>query len=370
MYLVRSGAKAADIHDIDADLGGPLTIDAGDTIDFDASDLSWDDEANTQALRGIVVKVETDGGDSTIKRLQHAIDKSVLQNVVLSGEFDSTNSPILVREGTRNSIAFDATAGNLPPIQMAETTATSGIIQITPRNPFHQIRDDAGPTTVNLNYQNTLEFKADKGDFTVTKIGSVVTVNLASSAAGLPIGSFIPSYKLPIQDGATNKYYIDRDGVMDKDWALADGISNPSPASGIAMWDRGGSDSDTFFLRAKESLANADNTPKGRTVPPGDPNVDVTTLNDHDDHSHQILNICSRQFVAGTGGDPLLCSFPPDGSGCFVECVGGVKKEGACAQSAPVGVLEHAFDNGQGAILKELEMTPPNKQLHWFERVA
>lgn len=199
----------------------------------------------------------------------------------------------------------------------------------------------------------------------------VYAVHDGGITGGLPIGAVICDVLLPIEDGTTDKYYIDRDGVLDTDWALMDGKSNLTPGSGVAVWDRKGTDSDTFFVRAKDSLAVANNTAAGRTVPSGDPNVDVITLQDHNDHTHEILELCEKQFVLGTGADPKLCAFEIGAGGaCDTECTSVVRDPLLCSDPAPEGVLVHAFDNGQRANLKEFLVTPPNKQLHWFERVA
>lgn len=189
------------------------------------------------------------------------------------------------------------------------------------------------------------------------------------SSRGLPVGAFILGYLAPIIDGAT-KYYIDRDGLADTDWALADGISNVSPGSGIAMWDRGGGDSDPFFVRAKDALAICNNTAAGRTVPPGDPDVDEVQLHDHLDHTHNILDLCEKQYVKGFGADPKLCAWDLVGGNCATECVSTVRDEADCTSAAPTGVLEHTTTNGQASVVEYFEVTPPNKKLHFFERVA
>ena len=192
-----------------------------------------------------------------------------------------------------------------------------------------------------------------------------------SAGKGLPIRAVVGSTLAPIQvDGF---YYINRSGFADTDWALMDGISNSlgRGGSGMAMWDPA-DDNDTFFVRAKGSATNADDTAFGRTVPAADPDVDIVLLQDHTDHSHESLGLCNAQYVLGSGGDPRLCAYPASGANCETECTGGVQASGDCSSAAGDGVLGHTFDNGQGPDVDPVDilMTPPNKQWHWFERIA
>ena len=189
------------------------------------------------------------------------------------------------------------------------------------------------------------------------------------------LGTIRLGWLAPILSGGS-KYYQDDGssypsaGAPDTNWALMDGISNVSPGSGIAMWDRGGGDSDPFFLRAKDAIANCDNTAAGRTVPPGDPDVDEVQLQDHLDHTHNVLDLCERQYVKGVGNDPKLCQWDLVGGNCETECVSTVRDASDCTAAAPVGVLEHTFVNGQASAVENFEVTMPNKKLHFFERVA
>ncbi len=167
-------------------------------------------------------------------------------------------------------------------------------------------------------------------------------------------------------------YYQNRDGLPDTDWAFMDGVSNSlaNGGSGMAMWDQA-DDGDTFFVRARGSHTDADDIAAGRTVAAVDPNIDIIQLQDHLDHSHEVLNLCNAIYQLGTGGDPRLCAYPESAGGgsCDTECTSGVKDAAACGTDAPVGVQEHTFVLGQGDNVKEFEVTPPNKQWHWFERI-
>jgi len=196
-----------------------------------------------------------------------------------------------------------------------------------------------------------------------------------SSGKGLPIRAIVGSSLKPIQEVDTF-YYIDRDGVADKDWALMDGVSNSilQGGSGVAMWDRPGN-GDFYFARALNLLADATNESFGRDVPSVNPNQDIITLQDHEDHSHESEGLCNAQYVLGSGGDPRLCAYPASGATCDIECTSGVKDEatGNCGTVADDGVLQHTFINGQGTDPldpDDFDVMPPNKQFHWFERVA
>ena len=194
-----------------------------------------------------------------------------------------------------------------------------------------------------------------------------------TSGKGLPIRAVIGGTLAPKQD-ETGFYYIDRDGVPDTDWALMDGISNSIArgGSGIAMWDPA-DDNDTFFVRARGSATDADDTAGGRTVPFADPNQDIIQLNDHNDHSHEILDLCEIQYQAGSGGDPNLCAWDPVNGNCGTECVSDVRTASSCGDTDVPGVLEHTFGNGQGTdpmVPDDFNVAPPNKAWHWFERIA
>jgi hypothetical protein len=194
-----------------------------------------------------------------------------------------------------------------------------------------------------------------------------------SSGKGAPIGTVWGGVLAPIAD-VGDKYYMDRDGVADTDWALMDGFSNANPGSGVTTWDRRGSpEKDTFFIRARDSTTNADDTAAGRTVAPVFPQVDLVTLSDHFDHTHEILDLCEHQVAVGSGGDPQLCVWDPLSPGVCSEGTSTVRDDTDFTAAAPAGVLEHTFTNGQGVAdptVNDIEMTPPNKQWHWFERVA
>ncbi len=208
-----------------------------------------------------------------------------------------------------------------------------------------------------------------------TSEGSTLPVYLVregtgSSGKGLPIRSIIGSSLAPIQVDAF--YYINRSGVADTDWALMDGIANSLPrgGSGQAMWDPLDND-DTFFVRARGSATDSDNSAGGRTVLPiPDPNQDIVTLADHLDHSHEILDLCEQLADLTGGGDVKLCAWDQVGGVCATECVSGVRDAAACGTAAPEGVLEHTFSNRQTAALDSFNVAPPNKDWHWFERIA
>ena len=195
-----------------------------------------------------------------------------------------------------------------------------------------------------------------------------------SAGKGAPIGTVWGGVLAPIAD-VGDKYYMDRDGVADTDWALMDGFSNANPGSGLVTWDRRGSpEKDTFFIRARDSISDADNTAAGRTVAPVTPQVDLVTLSDHFDHTHQILDLCEQLADLTGGGDVELCAWDPASPGvCDDQGTSGVRDILDFTAAAPDGVLEHTFTNGQGVAdptVNDIEMTPPNKQWHWFERVG
>lgn len=358
---IPAGAQeeASGIFFISADNGATVTIAALNTVDFNTTDLAVSEANLVQADRGLVVQVETDGGDPTIKRLNFAIDKSPLQQIVLSGQFDTTNSPVLVRDGTRNSIAFDASAGTLPPIQLAETGASTGIIDVTPRNPFHVIRDDAGPTEVDLDYADKLELKSDDGNFTVTKSNSTVTANLSGS--GLPVGAVIMGTKATFT--VATKEYMDRGGAADTDWALMDGTSNLMPGSGIQMATKSGTESE-FFVRALSGTAAASNTRFGRdsialTADPDEDQVEFV-ISDHADHFHKV--------------DADVCDFDTIGPDAqeFQFSVADKRTTGVVDSGGSPAALTHTLTitNHQDTSGAKIEMTPDHKKLHFFERVA
>lgn len=198
----------------------------------------------------------------------------------------------------------------------------------------------------------------------------------SGAAKGAPIRTVWGSTLAPIQhtDGF---YYQDRNNLPDTDWALMDGFSNSlvRGGSGVTMWKRprpgvADVDGDTYFVRARDSATDADDTPGGRTVPFGDPNVDLIQLNDHNDHAHEILDLCEQLADLTGGGDVKLCAWDQVGGVCATECTSGVKLTGDCGSAAELGVLEHTFVNGQAPTVIEFEVTPPNKQWHWFERIA
>jgi hypothetical protein len=311
LYLVRAGESTttpgATLFDITADTGGPLTIAASDTIDFDASDLVWSTEANgTQSLRGIVQEVEVDGVDTTIKRLKTSVDKSVLQNIDLAGGNTSGTDPVLVRDGTRNSITF----------QSSPTTSDLEII---------------GGTGV-IDFQTVF---------------------------GPPIGSIIFSYKAPKL--VSGKYFIDRDGNADTDWALMDGVSNASPpGSGITMWDRTSS-GDMFFVRARNALTDADDTAFGRSINRStDSDVAGFSVDDHEDHRHTFSPDECHADVVGTNDHFDFSTIGP------INTSGALAIPGNTALTLEHTVQISSNDNGTAS---NLELRPPYKKLHYFERV-
>lgn len=346
-----------DLFDVSADDGTTVTIDPKDTLDFDATDQDWDTEANgTQVNRGIVVKISTDGADSTIKRLQTAIDKSPLQNVVLSGSRTSGTTPVLVKSGTRNSIEFAASATSI-----IDLVGGAGKITYSVHNPLATIRDDAAATEA-LNYEDILEITSDIGKFTVTKVGSVVTVNL--SGAGDHLGVFKPNYLEPILDNG--KYYMDSGSGADTDWALADGASNASPGSGIQLATQSGTAS-SYFVRARAgTTGNAADTAFGRPVVAGDVDNDEVkieiSVDAHPDHLHQFTPDTCHGDVAATTHFDFSTS---------------ATRNTSIQKASPGGgalTLDHTvvltLTNNQGASDEHIEMTPPYKELYWFERVA
>lgn len=361
VYLVRSGLGAeADVHDVSADNGATVTLNANDTLDFDASDQSFATEANsTDSLRGIVNIVETDGGDATIKRVSHAIDKSPLQNVVLSGTATSGTTPVLVRDGTRNSLELIASDTDSP-IDIAGGTGT---LTFTSNDPLHTVDGDTGSQS--LDFRDTLELTVSgDGSFAVTKALDIVTATLTINDQ-LPIGTVIMSAYEPILSGG--KYYID-DGTgtttADTDWALMDGTSNASPGSGIEMWERGGSPDDTYFVRAKDSLGTEGqfiaNTAFGRTSPvAGD--SDIASIDDHEDHVHDVLpDACHVDPGAGTDHFDFTAS---------TQNWTSIQKK-ASATIGDALTLVHVIDNGQGGADNEVDLMPAHKKLHFFEKVA
>lgn len=195
-----------------------------------------------------------------------------------------------------------------------------------------------------------------------------------SSGKGLPIRAIIGSSLAPIEVEGTALWYIDRNGVPDTDWALMDGVSNAIllGGSGLAMWERTG-DQDTFFVRARRTATDADDTASGRTVPlVGDPSQDIIQLNDHNDHTHEILDLCEIKYTA-SAEEPTLCAWEPPNGACGTECVSTVRGASGCAETLVPGVLEHTFVFGQGTdpnVPDDFNVAPPNKQWHWFERVA
>ena len=280
-------------HDVSADEGTPVTLEDGDTLDFDMTDLLWSNEANsTKNLRGVVVQVLTDDtdtetgtSDTTIKRLKVAVDKSVLQNIGLTGTATSGTDPVLVRSGTRNSI--ELIASTTSPVTLI---GGAGSIEFQANDPFHYIKDDqATPNTEDFDYKDTLEFVHPTGEVVVSKLGSVVTVTLPGDS--LPIGSVIMGVKAPILD--TGKYYLDDGtGSANTQWALMDGTSNATPGSGIQMATESGTEAE-FFVRALSGTGAATNTRYGRdstavTADPDDDEVQIE-VDDHVDHYHTIV---------------------------------------------------------------------------------
>lgn len=234
----------------------------------------------------------------------------------------------------------------------------------------HTIEDDQGsPGTETLFPYETLKIATTNpsGNVTVTKTSTTVTasIDLNSSNDGLPPGAFVPSYLEPILD--TGKYYMDRDGAADTNWALADGVSNVTPGSGIVFWDRASS-GDTFFVRAHTVLEDTDDTAFGRTVAatPDDDEVTIAVAVDtHVDHVHSFdIDVCHDDVL------PSETHF--DFSTADTKFT-SIQKKATSTIGDPLD-LEHTviltLTNDQGADDDKIEMTPPNKHLHWFERVA
>ena len=358
VYTVRAGSSAA--HNVSADNGGPFALSDGDTLDFDATDQSFSTEANsTKAERGIVVELEEDGGDATIKRLMIAIDKSILQNIDLSGTATSGTDPVLVEAGTRNSVTFSASTGS--PVALVGGT---GVIVFTANDPFHTVTDDDS-TSVDLDYGDELHFESDDGDFEVSKNLGVVTVKLTGTS-GLPVGSVIMNVLEPILDNT--KYYMDNgSGAADTNWALMDGTSNATPGSGVLMATRDTSTAEEeYFVRARAGVSgDATDTAAGRTVNTGTPDDDEVTvaIAAHDDHAHTISTDQCHGDVAQP--DPHY-DFSTQGA----QLSTGVLSTGGGAAGS--GVLGHTVNltNHQGSSSDKIEMTPPHKKLYFFEKVA
>jgi hypothetical protein len=412
VYVVRGGSSTTSTssHMLTADeMVGPVTINSGDTIDFDASDQCHSDEANgTVAERGIVILLETDGVDSTIKRLKFAIDKSILQNFTLTGSATSGTDPVLVKAGTRNSVDFDASSTS--PVTL---TGGTGSITFGANNPFHTVTGDASgsvaldftdtlaltsthggftvsklSTTVtadytpviaypidgdgtgpeNLNISDTLEFTSSQGTFNVTKASTTVTVDFDGDVAELPVGTVIMSISAPILD---TKYYMDDGtGTADTRWALMDGDANGA-FSGIIMATSSGT-ADSWFVRGKPGTSGdaSESDVGGRTVPAGSIDDDEVEIEiaDHDDHAHTVTTTaCDDATAPGTGTKQFeFATIGAQGSS------GTLHTDGVTA--APAGVREHSITitNGQQGTPSEdkWEMTPPNKKLYFYEKIA
>ncbi len=197
-----------------------------------------------------------------------------------------------------------------------------------------------------------------------------------SSGKGLPIRAIIGSSLAPKEvAGIPTLWYINRNNAADTDWALMDGVSNAKirGGSGQSMWDK--TTGDTFFARARGSTSDSDNVNGARTVASPDPNQDIIQLNDHNDHTHEILDLCEIRYneVVLGAGDPNLCAWDPVNGGCGIECVSTVRGASGCAETLVPGVLEHTFVKGQGTdplVPDDFNVAPPNKDWHWFERVA
>ncbi len=178
-------------------------------------------------------------------------------------------------------------------------------------------------------------------------------------AAGLPVGAIVQSWLQPIVD--TGKKYIDRDGAADTDWALMDGASNASPGSGIDLQD--------FFVRgAADDLNDADDTAAGRTLAgtPDDDEVRIQVAVDaHVDHIHQFNTDQCHGDVAPTDTHFDFSTNATQDTSIQKTVAGG-------SMTLSHTVITTLTNNQGGTIpaVEHIEMTPPHKKLHWFERVA
>ena len=355
------------LFDVSADNGSTVTIDPGDTLDFDASDGNYTTERNdTQSLRGIVNIVEVDGGDPTIKHVRGAIDKSPLQNIVLVGS-ESSGGPVLVRDGTRNSIELEASTTS--PVSL---TGTSGKVAFGANDPFHQIDVDGTGGPVDLDFGDTLELTATGGTFNVTKAATTVTVNFVGSGGEVsPIGTVRESVLQPIQDGSF--FYIDDGGVADTDWALMDGDSNAigEGGSGILAATASGTEEE-YFVRAKSGTSgDATDTAFGRdplavSADPDEDEVEIeVTVGAHPDHIHQFnTDACHDDVTPSTTHFDFSTSTTKNTT---------VQKKASSTIGDPL-TLDHnvtvTLTNNQGSTSAHVELTPPHKKWYFFERVA
>lgn len=357
VYIVRKGEGTGSsfTFDVSADNGSTVTINSSDTLDFDASDLTFSSEANsTDSLRGIVVEVETDGGDSTIKRIKAAVDKSVAQNFTMSGSFTG-GGVVLVRDFTRNNLDFTCSTGTLPPIDMV---AGTGQIDIRVRNPFHDIRNEDETDDEELDYQQALKFAGNDGcdDVLVTTVGNTVKVEYP---AVLPVGSVIQGVLEPILDNG--KYYLNCGGRADTDWALMDGTSNASPGSGIKINDT--SSGNTYMVKgAGGTPADLSDDAQGRPAYGPDDDDDITlAISDHPDHRHLHNPDTCHADVAGTETHYDFTNLTGNYTGGMIN-IGSTSAE----------TYDHdpTFTNNDAASVDIFNVAPPVKKLWYFERVA
>jgi len=336
LYIVRLGGNANDMFKVSADTGSTQNINSGDTLDFDATDVSFTGEANsTKGDRGIVQQIEVDGGDSTIKHLRTAIDKSVLQQIKLQGAFTSGTTPVLAKSGTRNDITFDSSGEN-PAVSIVGGTGliTWDVILGT----LAKVKDDqSSPTTVDLTGPTgsadieTIQFVGTNGaKFTVSKASEVITVSMDP----LPIGAVIMWYgaiETTVGDNKGKPIISTGPSVYMDDWRQMDGVENasPNPGSGMNMKN--------FAVCGFDGTGTPDGADKA--VP--------AVVTAHPPHYHGMSTLTSTEGH-GEGGDVTLaidgCTTREKNSGCVSEVT-----------------LAHDFTT---------EGIPPTKGLHFIEKVS
>lgn len=214
------------------------------------------------------------------------------------------------------------------------------------------IKDDQpSPNTETLFPTETIHFQTVKpaGNVSVSKISNEIDVEIDVDA--LPIGAMIMGTKAPVDPG-TGKFYLDRGGVADTDWALMDGSSNVTPGSGIDMQG--------YFARGSSGGGSPSNAAFGRTGS-ATTNSDEVTIDvaDHVEHYHEHQPDTCHCDVAGS-------STHFDFSALTGKLTSGARD----INNNPL-TLAHSMNltNNQ-ASGDNVELLPAHKQIHFFERVA
>ena len=134
-----------------------------------------------------------------------------------------------------------------------------------------------------------------------------------------------------------------------------------------------------FFSRGQDDLGSAGNTPYGREAAGSADDQDVVdiTVAEHTGHTHQINDPAWTTVGLDHTGATLTCVKLPAGPVCSPFCsteprLSDLDCDATWADAAFMHDIEIIRGGGTTPGLNpyQLEMLPPYKQLHYYERVA